>query len=733
MHAISTILSSISISVNTLLHHNKAVIRKKTIMVIHKVYSLSPTFLSNIKYDLKQLLLDTNYSVINASLHLALTLIRDSTSGCNELMPSFISMLQTIMNDNISKYKDTCFWAQIKLLQILASLGCDNKSNSEQMYAVLFQIMTKEDITNNAIYAIKYECIRTITKIYPNEQLLNEAAKCISKMIIMGNSNIKYCGVIASKWLHNMDDTIKYLQLSPCNTQEISQCEHGARLIDIMHQCNKNASHDINHINVDHVNIDELVLNDYLHLLQKHNKDEDVEYICGKLTPCDVRKCTIFKRRNNRHKTCLSESDTEERKSKNANDQSSIEQQIFDKIHCYYTHCFDIGNRLLKKDKIFINTDKEEKMTENKNEISYVQYLTNKQMIRMHNVLSPKRQMSNTADAEFNHRIQTKYNQLMSEQKSDHEIEKQETKRFSFGIYFKYGHEPKTTNHFGVEVKPKHSTFKEEMLTNQLSEISANQFNDEYQKALKHFDSSFAKAISGTDCQGKFWIFDVQYVLALMIYCNFDKLQNEFSKTYRENNGTKHGNFYHLGRYLKIAINVFGTKIKENDTQKFYHGIGERLVFPYYIGNSTTNGGGATIWDLYHNEHTVDAIRINSPLSTSSQLTVATNFTNNNHGLIIQFTDAMEYAKYFSVSWLSDYGNESEYLFIQQDYHGALSIGNIIDVQMGTEYDSILDALRIIHQSINTCNDDTTLLLSEKIRKIPLHTQQLINRILSDQ
>eukprot|EP01084_Bolivina_argentea_P295766 509308_1 len=51
-------------------------------------------------------------------------------------------------------------------------------------------------------------------------------------------------------------------------------------------------------------------------------------------------------------------------------------------------------------------------------------------------------------------------------------------------------------------------------------------------------------------------------------------------------------------------------------------------------------------------------------------------------------------SKHFSTTWLSDFANEAEYLFLQNQY--PLHIGNIYDVTSGQEMESILNALTII-------------------------------------
>ncbi len=72
-------------------------------------------------------------------------------------------------------------WIQIKILQILGLLGTADKSASENMYEVLHEVMRRADIGINVGYAIIYECVRTVTQIFPNAQLLAEAAKCTSR------------------------------------------------------------------------------------------------------------------------------------------------------------------------------------------------------------------------------------------------------------------------------------------------------------------------------------------------------------------------------------------------------------------------------------------------------------------------------------------------------------------------------------------------------------------------
>ena len=89
--------------------------------------------------------------------------------------------------------------------------------------------------------------------------------------------------------------------------------------------------------------------------------------------------------------------------------------------------------------------------------------------------------------------------------------------------------------------------------------------------------------------------------------------------------------------------------LSRSDVETFYHGIGEKLLFPNVINERCYK----------------QAVTIHSPLSTSTSFLVAQNFTNNGQGLVVTFTGkAKSVANYFPVAWISDYPNEKECFFI---------------------------------------------------------------------
>eukprot|EP01084_Bolivina_argentea_P110078 196614_1 len=391
------------------------------------------------------------------------------------------------------------------------------------------------------------------------------------------------------------------------------------------------------------------ILNDYLHLLWNHGS-EQFEFVVQQFESCDIMKCSIFRRNARDRQDVTPTIDTKR----------SVYQEIMDKIHCCFLHCFDVGNRLSIEEKNAIN-ESDEKHAETKND--EVQSVSAR-IIQMNEILLCKRTLCKNVLSHLNNRMCCKYDQLISENNIFINTEK----IYSFGISFKYGYDEEPEMKNDVFVKPKYSTLKAELISNIISKINILQFNNEYAKASIHFGSYYCRAMLNSR-KRRYNSYDrdltIECILSIMIYCNYDILQSKFSRTYRENNGNDHDEFYHLAKFLKISVMSFGTQIMDDKIKKFYHGIQEKVLLPNYI-NSVT---------------------VSSPLSTSSQMEVAINFANANKGIVIAFTHVTKHwtvgesPRSFSCAWLSNYANEKEHLFLQQ--RKPLLIVNILDVKFG--------------------------------------------------
>eukprot|EP01084_Bolivina_argentea_P320194 555525_1 len=389
----------------------------------------------------------------------------------------------------------------------------------------------------------------------------------------------------------------------------------------------------------------ELILNDFCHFIEFHSHEhEQFEFITNTVKTCDIVNCQIFKR-NFRNREEVNNHTLYG--PKNIQTEDVARYQIMDKIHCYCIHPFESSNTMFEK---------HESKHEDSNELGI-------------NVEVKKRSKL------IQQRYQT-INQIMnvgerSSKFSQLEFSNQERQMFSFGQKFYYGYydEIAVGMWHMMKVKSKYKSLKEEVTMNKICIITVEQFNNVWQKASLHFNSYYRKKMYSS--------IRIDWLLALMIYANHTLLQCEFSKTYRDN-VNEHNNFYYLGKFLKISVHEFGEEIQSGRITSFYHGISENLQFPSCI---------------------CDEVTVYCPLSTSSSIEVAMNFANQGNGLVVEFNNKNSHEYYFSLSWLSDYPNENEHLFIQSE--SQLNMVNIVDVKSGLEYKPILDNLNNIENIFN--------------------------------
>lgn len=375
-------------------------------------------------------------------------------------------------------------------------------------------------------------------------------------------------------------------------------------------------------------------MNKYMENTQTHNinvQHQDIN-LMEALNDCDITKCRIF-RSNHLNRNIFSNINI------NNNIMDQLRECILNKIHSYFAHCFDIGHRLSIKDREMIDNkicdEQKMKYIEN-NDTSFDEYLIDPHLIESNKILKSKRESHQNISDQFNRN--DKFNQL-----NDDLHDEKACGTFKMGVLFRYGYDGESEDSI-LLVRPKYVSFKEELTTNSISTISVKQFNVEYLKAQLHFRCNYRK-------QNYSKLF-IENILSLMLYCNYTQLQYEFSKTYRRN-VHQHNNYYFWGKYLKESVQQFGTKIRNGNIKAFYHGIRQKVSFDPHFFNS----------------HRYNKLCIHCPLSTSSSFEVAANFASD--GLIIEFGEYDSWVSdvgYFSVSWLSDFGNESEYLFLQSEW-----------------------------------------------------------------
>eukprot|EP01083_Nonionella_stella_P065688 172304_1 len=420
------------------------------------------------------------------------------------------------------------------------------------------------------------------------------------------------------------------------------------------------------------------IVNQFEYVLQHTHQNQILESIFSQLKHCDPSKCIIFQR-NYRNRSKYNNKASIYELYKTDDDCLIVNCQLMDKIHCFCHHSYDDGNRLSIKEQNVLN----------QSDPNETKFTTLKRILCTKNTNSASPIMS-----EIRKRMCTKF-QLQAQNE------------YIFGCYFDYDYDEKdheNYNNSAVHFTPKYRHHKEELTQNGICQITIDQYQHEMTKAHIVYNTQFRKK--------HYPLISKQHLLSLMCYCNFDSLQYEFSKTYRDHSGIKHNNYYHFGRSLKEAVLQFGTRIRDSKQKSFYHGISQPLVPTQIVGDL---GKGVAIY---------------CPLSTSTCYTVAVNtFTNQSEGVVIEFGGDRSMAKYFNVTWLSDYANENECLFLQNKHE--LRINNITDCQSGKEHKTILSTLKTLDSILADDYYQDDAVIKERCALIPMVLAMIKNQLLS--
>eukprot|EP01084_Bolivina_argentea_P022421 41670_1 len=287
------------------------------------------------------------------------------------------------------------------------------------------------------------------------------------------NERIHNVSTIACNEFNNQISEEHYSQLNHCRDK--SNCSQLTKFVIIMNAYNKEniCDNDMNDRKILQM------VNNYLHLMHQHNEDEQFEFIANQLGCCDITKCNIFMRTNrNRNKMY------------NDDDGRGIYHELMDKMHCYFQHCYDIGNRLSSQDKIKINNN--DTKTNDDDDDDPFKQLINQKIIEMNKILRSKRELHKQICGGFS-RTSKRYNQLFPVQEH-----KQNDNTYSFGFKFQYTEYDTDPDERpdDIIVRPKYSSLKEEMTQNNICVMTTEQYNNEYKKAEIHFKSHYKKSKS---------------------------------------------------------------------------------------------------------------------------------------------------------------------------------------------------------------------------------------------
>eukprot|EP01084_Bolivina_argentea_P065304 119034_1 len=551
---------------------------------------------------------------------------------------------------------------------------------------------------------------RELTEDTTNEQKFNANAICIcgrfmiqlkdaSKIYGEGNTICDVCWNTANEndtYYHCIDTNnethpfgydVCVQCMNICQECSASKCGQFERFLNIMQNYCTSRIFESSSQTI------EEALECYFHVLLKHDGDDQFKQYVNKLSQCDIQQCEKF-RRNYRYRN-------QEQIDTKLDVEDSVNIQCMDKLHCYIYHSND-GCQSRSDSRMSINNQLQKplKVRSNKSQFKILRSYKYNQF--------PKETKQTDQNVfhlgyAFSYNVKNKYYHTGDTIESVTEIGK---KMIIAAHGDKLNVEESKTNYdcdrgvYPKRVRPKYHNLKQELINNKFVALTMLQFYSEYKKSQKHFNSRYCKSTLRNFNFRK--DLSIEYVLSVMIYCNFTLLQYEFSKTYRDNKGNDHDEFYYFGKYINIMVNNYGTSVKQGDV--FYHGISTKMLFP--IGQKRM-------------------LCSQCPLSTTSSKEVAISFTNFNQGMILKLAadPKNKWPKYLEACWLSDFINEKERLFVQM--RRGLMIENITDAMSGYDYRCIVMALSIIKSMLlNEIESDRNYLdvsAVNLIEKIVLH------------
>lgn len=186
---------------------------------------------------LRKTLCDKDPSVMAASLNYFCWQVRLRPNDFKDLINTFVVILRQVVEHKLPRDFDyhrlPAPWILTKILEILAYLGRDDQTASDQMYDSIQAVLKRaDDCGSNIGHALVYQCLKTITRIYPKQELIDYATMTISRFLASDSHNLKYIGIsglaqivrIDAKYalnyqqlvvncLEDADDTLKIITL----------------------------------------------------------------------------------------------------------------------------------------------------------------------------------------------------------------------------------------------------------------------------------------------------------------------------------------------------------------------------------------------------------------------------------------------------------------------------------------------------------------------------------------
>ena len=200
-----------------LIQHFNATVRRKALLALHSIHLCSPGTPSNFFGSLEKALCDTEPGVLAAGVAVVKDLLCqnpvESKKMLAPLLSVFVTMLKQIVHHRLSRDYDfhhtPAPWLQMHLMEILSTLGKDDKQLSLEVYDVISDTLRRAEASaTNIGYALVFQATMVICRIYPNRDLISMATNTIAMFLSSPNNNLRHCGIIALEKVARIDPEV---------------------------------------------------------------------------------------------------------------------------------------------------------------------------------------------------------------------------------------------------------------------------------------------------------------------------------------------------------------------------------------------------------------------------------------------------------------------------------------------------------------------------------------------
>lgn len=199
------------------LNHANPLIRKKAYCLLQKMIKINPKSVANWENKLREGLGDKEPSVMGVCLNLYYQDLLESPDKHKDILKILVTIMNLILDVKLPRDYDfqriPAPWIQIRILQIFGIICQNDKKSSEEIYSVVEKALRRSDDTMTDIgYAVTFQAIKTITRLYANQPLLEKASKTVGKFFMplplnskINKINLYYLGIESMRSLVNIN------------------------------------------------------------------------------------------------------------------------------------------------------------------------------------------------------------------------------------------------------------------------------------------------------------------------------------------------------------------------------------------------------------------------------------------------------------------------------------------------------------------------------------------------